>query len=67
MISKDKFLELASAKYEQINDLTSKPTMLDYECGLRDLMNELTLEVMQEQLGGEGKDRRKKKSKDDLR
>jgi len=61
MISKEKFLELASAKYEQINALTSEPAMLDYERGLRDLMNQLTLEVMQEQLGGEGKDRRKKK------
>ncbi len=61
MINKEKFLELASAKYEQINDLTSEPTMLDYERGLRDLMNQLSLEVMQEQLGGEGKDRRKKK------
>lgn len=67
MISKEKFLELASAKYEQINSLTSEPTMLDYERGLRDLMNSFTLEVMQEQLGGEGKDRRKKKNKDDLR
>lgn len=41
--------------------------MLDYERGLRDLMNSLTLEAMQEQLGGEGKDRRKKKDKDGLR
>jgi hypothetical protein len=61
MLNEEKFLELAKAKYSQINDLEQSPTMLDYERGLRELMNELTPTIMEEQLGGQTTNRRKKK------
>jgi len=61
MLGEDKFLELAKAKYAQINALESAPTMLDYERGLSELMKELGRQLMEEQLSDESKDRRKKK------
>lgn len=54
-------MELAEAKYKEIHALNDSPSMLDYEKGMRDLMNELTRCIMQEQLQGQTKNRRKKK------
>lgn len=61
MLNEEKFLELAKAKYAQINELNQSPSLLDYERGLSELMNELTRQVMESQLGGSSQDRRKKK------
>lgn len=61
MLNEEKFLELAKAKYAQINELNQAPSLLDYERGLSELMNELTCQVMESQLGGSSQDRRKKK------
>ena len=62
MLSREKFLELATSKYAEINRLEEEPNMLDYERGLRDLMNELGRSILEEQLNDGSKDRRKKKS-----
>lgn len=62
MLDKDKFMELAEAKYKEIHALNGAPNMLDYEKGMRDLMNELTRSIMEEQLQGKSADRRKKKA-----
>ena len=61
MLSEDKFMALAKDKYARINALTDQPNMLDYERGLRELMDELARGVINEQLGGQTNDRRKKK------
>lgn len=62
MLSRDKFLELAADKYAEINQLTEAPNMLDYERGLREVMNELGRSIVEHQLDDASKDRRKKKS-----
>ncbi|WP_420460865.1 hypothetical protein [Neolewinella sp.] len=41
MLTEDKFLALAKDKYARINALTDQPNLLDYERGLRELMDEL--------------------------
>jgi len=61
-MDKEKFLELAAKKYEHINALTDKPTMMDYEKGLVEIMQEVGSEVAQSQLGEQAKDRRKKRN-----
>lgn len=62
MLSHEKFMELASAKYAEINQLEEAPDMLSYERGLRELLNELGRSIVEEQLSGKSTDRRKKKS-----
>lgn len=61
MLNEEKFLELARAKYAEINKLNEAPTLLDYELGLQQVMREMMQTVMNEQLGGQTGDRRKKK------
>ncbi|TXB54411.1 hypothetical protein [Phaeodactylibacter luteus] len=60
-MDKEKFLALAAKKYEHINALTDKLTMMDYEKGLVEIMQELGREVAQSQLGDQAQDRRKKR------
>lgn len=62
VMDKEQFLLLAAKKYERINSLTDKPTMMDYEKGLVEIMEELGREVAQSQLGDQTKDRRKKRN-----
>ena len=62
MLSREKFLELAASKYAEICRLEEQPNMMDYERGLRDLMNELGRSILEQQLDEDTKDRRKKKS-----
>lgn len=62
MLSEEKFIELAKAKYAEINKLEKASTMLDYERGLREVMTELSRSVMEQQLSSEIANRRKKKS-----
>lgn len=61
MLTEEKFLALAKKKYAQINSLLDHPNMLDYERGLRELMNEMACSIMEEQVGGQTNDRRKKR------
>jgi hypothetical protein len=51
MLSEDKFLTLAKEKYTEINALTEHPNMLDYERGLREVMDDLARSVINEQYG----------------
>jgi len=62
MITEEEFLTLAKAKYATINTLNEKPTMLDYEQGLVDILNDLGREVIQANLSKNSKDRRKKRN-----
>lgn len=61
MFTEENFLSLAKAKYSDINKLSEAPSLLDYERGLSELMNELTRQVMESQLSGKTNDSRKKK------
>lgn len=54
-------MALAKDKYARINALNDHPNMIDYERGLRELMDELARGVINEQLGGQTDNRRKKK------
>lgn len=60
-MTEKEFLSKAKGVYGQINELKSEPNLQDYEIGLRKIMNELARSVVEGQLGGSTKDRRKKK------
>ena len=50
-MTKEEFLELASSKYDSIKDLNKLDNFYDYELGLSDLMKELSLSVLEKNLG----------------
>lgn len=60
-MTEEQFLELAKAKYAEITALKEAPTLLDYEKGFVELWTELGRQVVQANLGEQGKDRRKKR------
>lgn len=60
-MNEEAFLKLAKSKYAEIHQLKEKPSFLDYEQGLVDIMTEFGRQVMESDLKGVGKDRRKKK------
>lgn len=60
-MTEEEFLQLAKSKFASIKQLKEKPTFLDYEQGLVDIVTELGRQILEAELKGEGKDRRKKK------
>lgn len=60
-MTEEKFMSLAKAKYADINALNDEPTMLDYEQGLVDILQEFGREIVQANLDGGSTDRRKKR------
>lgn len=61
-MTEEEFMVLAKAKFASINSLNEEPTMLDYEQGLVDILQELGREIIQANLDGGSKDRRKKRN-----
>lgn len=61
MLNEEKFIELARAKYAEINELNESSNLFDYETGMHQIMRELMQSIINEQLGGTTKNRRKKK------
>lgn len=61
-MTREEFAKLADAKYDEINALKEKPTLLDYEEGFVEIWQELGRQVLQVDLGDPGKDRRKKRN-----
>ena len=61
-MTREEFAKLADAKYDEINALKKKPTLLDYEQGFVDIWQELGREIIQVDLGSSSTDRRKKRS-----
>ena len=59
-MTEEEFMKMAKAKYANIHALNDQPTLLDYEQGLVEIMQELGREIAQAQLGESTKDRRKK-------
>jgi len=60
-MTKEEFLELASSKYDSIKDLNKLDNFYDYELGLSDLMKELSLSVLEKNLGEIPSNPKKKK------
>lgn len=60
-MTEDQFIALARAKYAELHSLEQSPNLLDYERSLSNVMREFTRQVMEAQLSGSSKDRRKKK------
>lgn len=61
-MKEEEFLKLAKSKYAQIHSLKKEPTLLDYEKGFQEIWQELGEQVLQANLGDQGKDKRKKKT-----
>jgi len=60
-MTKEEFLELASSKYDSIKNLNKLDNFYDYELGLSDLMKELSLSVLEKNLGEIPSNPKKKK------
>ena len=61
MMSKEEYLALAEAKYQELQALKSKPTFYDYEKSFVDIWQDLGRQVLEKSLSDVSKDRRKKK------
>jgi len=66
-MTKEEFLELASSKYDSIKDLNKLDNFYDYELGLSDLMKELSLSVLEKNLGGIPSNPKKKSDFNNIR
>jgi hypothetical protein len=55
-------MDMAAKKYESINALNEEATLMDYERGLAEIMQELGREIAESNLGNNSKDRRKKRN-----
>jgi len=62
MITEEEFLGLAKSKYKEIRSLNEKPSLLEYEQGLVEIMQELGRQVVETNLGSSSQDRRKKRN-----
>ncbi len=60
-MTESEFIEMARAKYADINRLNARPSLLEYEQGFVELWTELGRAVAEKNLGAIPKDRRKKK------
>ena len=60
-MTKAEFLDLASSKYDGINDLSKLDSFYDYELALSNLMKELGLSVLEKSLGDVPSNPKKKK------
>ena len=54
-MTREEFAKLANAKYDKINALKKKPTLLDYEQGFVEIWQELGRQVIQADLGDPGR------------
>ena len=61
-MNKEQFLQLAAAKFDKIDAAKDADNLLDYELQLQQAMQELTQQLMEQQLGGRSRGRRKKKA-----
>lgn len=61
-MDREKFMALAAEKYDRINALNDSANLFDYEKGLVELLEEFGREIMEEDLKGQSKDRRKKRN-----
>jgi len=60
-MTKEKFLEIASARYDSIRALNGLDNFYDYEKTLVDIMRNMGRAILEENLGERVADKRKKK------
>jgi hypothetical protein len=60
-MTKVEFLEIASSKYDSIKDLNKLDNLYDYELGLSKLMQEMSLAVLEKNIGDMPSNPKKKK------
>ncbi len=59
-MTKEKFLEIASARYDSIRALNGLDNFYDYEKTLVDIMRDMGRKILEENLGERVADKRKK-------
>lgn len=65
-MTKEEYLKLASQKFEELKKLEDSENLYDYEKNFDEIWRDLGKQVLNKSLGEGGKDRRKKKDKDDI-
>lgn len=63
-MSKAEYLELASSRYDQFQELNKIDNFYDYEVQFVNVLNDLGREILEKNLGELVKDKRKKKPYD---
>jgi hypothetical protein len=63
-MSKAEYLELASSRYDQFQELNKIDNFYDYEVQFVNILNDLGREILEKNLGELVKDKRKKKPYD---
>ncbi len=61
MMTKEEYLALAEARYQELQSLQNKPTFYEYEKSFVDIWQDLGRQVLEKSLSQVPKDRRKKK------
>ena len=67
MMTKDEYIALAAQKYEDLQQLKSKPTFYDYEKSFDEIWQDLGRQVLEKSLSDVPADRRKKKDDNPIR
>ncbi len=60
-MTEEEYITLARQKYQDLQDLKSKPTFYDYEKSFDEIWQDLGRQVLEKNLSDVPKDRRKKK------
>ena len=66
-MTEEEFLALARQKYQDLQQLKSKPTLYEYEKSFDEIWQELGRQVLEKNLSNVPADRRKKKDENALR
>lgn len=66
-MTEEEFLALARQKYQDLQQLKSKPTLYEYEKSFDEIWQELGRQVLEKNLSNVPADRRKKKDENPLR
>ena len=66
-MTEDEYVALARQKYQDLQQLKSKPTFYDYEKSFDEIWQELGRQVLEKSLSDVPTDRRKKKDENALR
>lgn len=65
-MTKEEYLKLAAQKFEELKKLEDSENLYDYEKSFDEIWRNLGKQVLNKSLGEGGKDRRKKKGKDNI-
>ena len=65
-MTKEEYLKLAASKWDALESLKEEKNFYDYEKKFEAIMLGLSREILNEQFQGQGNDRRKKKSPNEI-